>query len=46
MTIYHSNIISIYGEKGKVWLDELHQFVIAISSRLGLRDFQKVINLT
>lgn len=45
MTIYHSNIISSYGEKGKVWLDELPQLVTAISSRLGLRDFQKVINL-
>jgi streptomycin 6-kinase len=40
-----SNIISIYGEKGKVWLDELLRLVAVISSRLGLRDLIEVTNL-
>ena len=38
MSVFHSNIISIYGEKGNAWLDELPQLVPAISSRLDLRD--------
>lgn len=42
----HSNIISIYGEQGKVWLNELPQLVTAISSKHGLRDLQEVTNLT
>jgi streptomycin 6-kinase len=46
MTTFHSNIISIYGKKGKAWLDELPEFVMAISSRLNLRDLIEVTNLT
>ena len=46
MTTFHSNIISIYGEKGKAWLDELPELVAAISSELGLRDLIEVTNLT
>lgn len=46
MTTFHSSIISIYGEKGKEWLDELPQLVTAISSRLDLRDLKEVTNLT
>ena len=46
MNIFHSNIISIYGEKGKAWIDELPQIVSAISSRLDLRDLKEVTNLT
>ena len=46
MTTFHSNIISIYGEKGKIWLDELPQLASSLSSKLGLRDFKKVTNLT
>jgi len=46
MTTFHSNIISIYGEKGKEWLDELPQLVTAISSRLDLRDLKEFTNLT
>jgi len=42
----HSNIISIYGEQGEVWLNELPQLVTAISSKHGLRDLQEVTNLT
>lgn len=46
MTTFHSNIISIYGEKGKAWIDELPQIISAISSRLDLRDLKEVTNLT
>ena len=46
MITFHSNIISIHGEKGKAWLDELPQLVTAISSRLELRDLIEVTNLT
>lgn len=46
MTTFHSNIISIYGEKGKAWLDEVPELVTAISSRLDLRDLKEVHNLT
>jgi len=38
MNTFHSNITSIYGEKGKEWLDELPELVTAISSKLDLRD--------
>ena len=46
MTTFHSNIINIYGEKGKAWLAELPAIVSAISSRLDLRDLIEVTNLT
>ncbi len=46
MSTFHSNIINIYGEKGKAWIDELPQIVSAISSRLDLRDLKEVTNLT
>jgi streptomycin 6-kinase len=44
--MFHSNIISIYGRKGKAWLNELPQIVSAISSRLDLRDLKSATNLT
>ncbi|RTK92955.1 MAG: streptomycin phosphotransferase [Rickettsiales bacterium] len=43
--MFHFNIISIYGEQGESWLDELPQLVTAISSRLDLRDLKEVSNL-
>ena len=46
MTTFHSNIISIYSEQGKAWLNELPQIISAISSRLDLRDLKEVANLT
>ena len=46
MNPFQSNIINIYGEKGKIWLNELPQIVSAISSRLDLRDLKEVTNLT
>ncbi|WP_236870610.1 hypothetical protein [Candidatus Bandiella numerosa] len=33
MSIFQSNIINIYGEKGKTWIDELPELVAAIASR-------------
>lgn len=44
--MFQSNIISIYGEKGKAWLDELPQLIASVSSKLGLRDLKEVTNLT
>ena len=46
MNAFHSNILNIYGEKGKAWLDELPELVTAIASRLDLRDLKEVTNLT
>jgi streptomycin 6-kinase len=46
MNTFHSNIISIYGQRGKAWLDEVPELVVAISSRLELRDLKEVTNLT
>lgn len=46
MKSFQSNIINIYGEKGKAWLDELPELVAAIYSRLDLRDLKEVTNLT
>ena len=46
MTIFQSNIINIYGEKGKAWLDELSRLVSAIASKLDLRNLKEVTNLT
>ncbi len=46
MNTFHSNIISIYGEKGKAWLAKLPQLVSAISLRMDLRDLKEVTNLT
>ncbi len=46
MTTFHSNIVSIYGEKGEAWLTELPELVSAISLRLDLRDLKEVKNLT
>ena len=44
--MFHSNIIGIYGEKGKAWLDELPQLVMRVSSRLDLCDLKEVTNIT
>lgn len=46
MNAFHSNIISIYGEKGQACLNELPQLVTAISSRLDLRDLKEFTNLS
>lgn len=46
MNGFQSNILNIYGEKGKAWLDELPELFTAIASRLDLRDLKEVTNLT
>jgi streptomycin 6-kinase len=46
MNTFHSNIISIYSEKGQAWLDSLPQLVTAISSKLDLHDLKEVTNLS
>ena len=46
MSTFQSNILNIYGEKGKAWIDELPELISAISSRLDLRDLKEVTNLT
>jgi streptomycin 6-kinase len=43
---FQSNILSIYGEKGKAWLDELPRLVVVLCSDLGLRDLTEVANLS
>jgi len=44
--VFHSNIISIYEEKSKAWLNALPNLVSATTSKLDLRDLQEVTNLT
>jgi|GEM_PF-2982241 len=46
MSTFQSNILNIYGEKGKVWLDELPLLVVAISLKQELRDLKEAINLS
>ncbi|MBM3610826.1 MAG: streptomycin phosphotransferase [Alphaproteobacteria bacterium] len=46
MVTFQSNIINIYGEGGKAWLNALPELVSAISSKLDLRDLKEVTNLT
>ncbi len=46
MNSFQCNILSIYGEKGKAWLDELPRLVSATASRLGLHDLKEVTDLT
>lgn len=46
MNTFHLNIIIIYEEKGKAWLDELPGLVTAKSSKIDLRDLQEATNLS
>jgi streptomycin 6-kinase len=46
MNTLHSNILNIYGEQGKAWLDALPELVAATSSKLDLRDLKEFTNLT
>ena len=46
MSIFESNIISIYGKKGKLWLDELPLLVASLSSKLGLSGLKEYSNLS
>ena len=40
MSNFHSNIISIYSDKGQQWLDSLPQTVEKIAQEFGLTDIQ------
>ena len=46
MSTFHSNIITLYGEKGKAWINAIPRLVEQIALRLGLRDLQPMDNLT
>lgn len=46
MNTFQSNILNIYGEKGKSWLAELPELIAEISSKVDLRDLKEVTNLT
>ena len=46
MNTFQANIINIYGEKGKAWLDELPLLVKSLCSTLDLRNLKEVSNLT
>lgn len=46
MNTFNSNIVNIYGEKSKAWIDKLPQLITEISARFELRDLKEVTNLT
>jgi streptomycin 6-kinase len=46
MNNFEQNIINIYKDKGREWLDNLPKLVQAISSRLGLSQLEPVKNLS
>ena len=46
MSKFESNIISIYGERGKKWLSDLPKITSETSLELGLEDLTPVKNLT
>jgi streptomycin 6-kinase len=46
MNNFQSNIISIYGDYGKSWLDNLPQLVKQISIAFNLKELKELHNLT
>lgn len=44
--MFQSNIINIYGDRGKAWLEALPQLVQQLSLKLDLCDLKPVFNLT
>lgn len=46
MTAFESNIINLYGEKGKLWLDHLPNLVTQLASTYGLSNLKPVDNLS
>lgn len=46
MNLFESNIINIYGNKGRAWLADLPTLVKTLSLRFGLRNLTPVSNLT
>ena len=46
MNTFHSNIISIYGEKGRQWLGHLPNRVAQLANTYGLSNLKAVNNLS
>lgn len=46
MQLFESNIINIYGDRGKAWLNELPQLAGKIAAEYGLSDLSPVSNLS
>ena len=46
MTAFESNIINIYGEKGRRWLDHLPNLVTQLANTYGLSNLKPVDNLS
>lgn len=46
MTAFESNILSLYGEKGKQWLDHLPNHVAQLVNTYGLSNLKPVNNLS
>jgi streptomycin 6-kinase len=46
MTAFESNIINIYGEKGRQWLDHLPNLVTQLANTYGLSNLKPVDNLS
>ncbi|HJD56927.1 aminoglycoside phosphotransferase family protein [Candidatus Tisiphia endosymbiont of Ptychoptera albimana] len=46
MKTFKTNIINIYGDQGKVWLDDLPRIVDELAGKYGLSDLKPVENLT
>jgi streptomycin 6-kinase len=46
MNIFRSNILNVYGERGKEWLNELPQLVNDIAAKLTLTELKPVDNLS
>ncbi len=46
MKTFKTNIINIYGDQGKVWLDDLPRIVDELAEKYGLSDLKPVENLS
>lgn len=46
MTAFESNILSLYGEKGRQWLDHLPNLVTQLANTYGLSNLKPVDNLS
>lgn len=46
MNTFESNILNIYGESGKAWLDDLPRLVSEISAQYGLLELKQLPNLS
>jgi streptomycin 6-kinase len=46
MKTFETNIVNIYGNQGKVWLDDLPRIVDELAGKYGLSDLKPVENLS